>query len=225
MILTKIEIIELSGAILFSMGGASAILFGFSSWLGKVWANRFMEKEKSIYLKELEAIKIKSNEDITKIKTQSAENIEMLKSNYQKEIELLKNNFVQETESYKIKLKKSEFIFQKQFDALSELTTINFELLGIYSRPDMDWEDACDEIVSQFHIIEKNLLIFLSKHGAILPTNVKDLVISCKSSAGSNKFEYDTNINVLRNEASDFYDNIKKAEELMLNSLMLQVII
>lgn len=39
------------------------------------------------------------------------------------------------------------------------------------------------------------------------------------------KKDNDTNINVLRNEASDFYDNIKKAEELMLNSLMLQVII
>lgn len=39
--------IELAGAILFSIGSAGAILFALSSWLGKVWANRLLEKERN----------------------------------------------------------------------------------------------------------------------------------------------------------------------------------
>ena len=34
------------GTTLFSVGAASAILFALSSWLGKVWASRILEKER-----------------------------------------------------------------------------------------------------------------------------------------------------------------------------------
>lgn len=53
------EIFMVSGAILTSVGGAAAIIFGFSSWLGKVWANRILEQEKLKYTSELEKIKAK----------------------------------------------------------------------------------------------------------------------------------------------------------------------
>ena len=46
-----------SGAILGSVGGAAAIIFGLSTWLGKVWANRILEKDKLKYSSELEVIK------------------------------------------------------------------------------------------------------------------------------------------------------------------------
>ena len=41
------QLFELVGAILFSIGSAGAILFALSSWLGKVWANRILEKERN----------------------------------------------------------------------------------------------------------------------------------------------------------------------------------
>ncbi|EPC3543473.1 hypothetical protein ACRZCT_003096 [Aeromonas hydrophila] len=72
------ELLEIAGVILGSLGGGAAIIFGFSSWLGKVWANRLMEKEKAEHTRELES---------------------------------LRNRLTQDTESYKVKLKKSEFIF------------------------------------------------------------------------------------------------------------------
>ena len=40
---------EIATAILFSIGAGGAIVFAFSSWLGKVWANRILEKEKLEY--------------------------------------------------------------------------------------------------------------------------------------------------------------------------------
>ena len=46
-----------ASAILGSVGGASLIIIGLSSWLGKVWANRILEKDKLKYTSELEKIK------------------------------------------------------------------------------------------------------------------------------------------------------------------------
>lgn len=59
------EIFQVSGAIIGSVGGAAAIIFGFSTWLGKVWANRILEQDKLKYSSELEKIKnkIKSESD------------------------------------------------------------------------------------------------------------------------------------------------------------------
>ncbi len=51
------EIFKISGAIIGSVGGAAAIIFALSSWLGKVWASRILEKDKLAYSSELERIK------------------------------------------------------------------------------------------------------------------------------------------------------------------------
>ncbi len=47
------ELFEISAAVLASLGGGGVIVLAFSSWLGKVWAARLMEKEKARYQKEL----------------------------------------------------------------------------------------------------------------------------------------------------------------------------
>ena len=51
-----------------SLGGGAVIVFAFSSWLGKVWAKRILEKEKHQYAAELERIKteLKLQLEITK---------------------------------------------------------------------------------------------------------------------------------------------------------------
>jgi len=41
-------------AVLLSLGGGGAIVLGMSSWLGKLWATRMLEKEKAKYATELE---------------------------------------------------------------------------------------------------------------------------------------------------------------------------
>lgn len=51
------EIFKVSAAIISSVGGAAVIMFVLSSWLGKVWANRILEKDKLLYSSELERIK------------------------------------------------------------------------------------------------------------------------------------------------------------------------
>lgn len=44
-------------AVLASLGGGGAIVFGLSSWLGKVWANRILESDRRRYSEELERLR------------------------------------------------------------------------------------------------------------------------------------------------------------------------
>lgn len=78
------NIFSVAAAVLASLGGGAVIIFAFSNWLGKVWANRLMERDRA---------------------------------QYEREIESLKSELLRDTESYKVKLRKSEFIFQKEFEA------------------------------------------------------------------------------------------------------------
>jgi hypothetical protein len=48
--------------------GASLILFGMSSWLGKIWANRILEKDRKKYTKELEQLKTNNQQTIDKFR-------------------------------------------------------------------------------------------------------------------------------------------------------------
>lgn len=43
-------------AALGAVGGSAIIIWGLSSWLGKVWANRILEEDKFKYSKELESL-------------------------------------------------------------------------------------------------------------------------------------------------------------------------
>lgn len=53
------QVFEIAGAIIASVGGAAGIIVALSTWLGKVWANRILEKDKLKYNSELEKLKNK----------------------------------------------------------------------------------------------------------------------------------------------------------------------
>lgn len=55
--MTLSDVLEIAGAVMVSLGGAASILFAFSSWLGRVWAERILSKEKAKYAVNLEAFK------------------------------------------------------------------------------------------------------------------------------------------------------------------------
>ncbi|MGD9639413.1 MAG: hypothetical protein AB7U85_10245 [Alphaproteobacteria bacterium] len=73
---TRIETnyFELAFYIIGSFGGAGAIILAVSSWLGKIWANRVMEKDRANYSKELEKLRAEleksNNKEIEEIKNE-----------------------------------------------------------------------------------------------------------------------------------------------------------
>jgi hypothetical protein len=48
---------EITASVLVSLGGGGLIVFGLSTWLGKVWADRLMQKEQAAYSAKLEELR------------------------------------------------------------------------------------------------------------------------------------------------------------------------
>lgn len=79
------EIWKIAGAIIASLGGGALLIAAFSSWLGKVWANRILESDRAKYQTEIEILKSDLNKKIhehnvavSRIDAQRAEAIQKL---------------------------------------------------------------------------------------------------------------------------------------------------
>lgn len=82
------EIFEIAGAILACLGGGSAIVLSFSSWFGKVWANRILEKEKAEHSKDLEQYKRELSEELEKVKSLNDKALYVSKAQYDNEYKI-----------------------------------------------------------------------------------------------------------------------------------------
>ncbi len=98
---------------------------------------------------------------------------------HEADLSSLRNKLTQETESYKIRLRKSELIFIKEFEAATEFVSLLREISSRHSRPNMDHYESCDEIVKSFDSIGRTLKFFISKHGAVLQKGAKELIFDC----------------------------------------------
>lgn len=115
-----------------------------------------------------------------------------LKQKVDSEIEKLRNTLLKETESYRLKLKKSEFLFQKEFEAASSFVALFQEIHPGVSDPLMDLHDACDDLALNFSSIEKKLNSFLAKFGAVLLDEERALLLNAISISGYGKFDVDS---------------------------------
>lgn len=134
-----------------------------------------------------------------------------IKAKADAEIERLRNELLRSVESYKVQLKKSEFLFQKEFEAASAFTALLQSIHPGFNHPMMDWNDACDAIAQDFHKIEIRLGDFLAKFGAVLTDEERKILTTAMSDAGFGKFdvtegEVDTDANV---QAGALYENLQ----------------
>lgn len=86
-----IQIFELIGAVLFSLGGGGVIVFALSSWLGKVWANRILEKEKKEHQLEIENYKSKLALELNNFNSLNEKALHITNIQYDKEFEIYQN--------------------------------------------------------------------------------------------------------------------------------------
>lgn len=68
--MTLRDVFATAAAVLFSLGGGAAIVLALSSWLGKVWANRILEREKAALAKDVEAAKRVYTEEIERVRAE-----------------------------------------------------------------------------------------------------------------------------------------------------------
>lgn len=147
--------------------------------------------------------------------------MERKKAYYTKELEELKSKLSQNVESYKMKLKNSEFIFQKELESASKFSQFKQSILPKHDNPEMDWEDVYEHIASQFSIIENILNNFIGLYGAILSDEIKWHINLSIYKAGSNKTH---EINMLSNTkiinvAKEVYDHIECCEILLIEKV------
>ncbi len=85
------EAFEIAGAVILSLGGGSAIVWGLSSWLGKVWANRILESEKVKCSKQIEEYKAELEKSISKINAEQDKRLYISKTQYDNEYKIYQN--------------------------------------------------------------------------------------------------------------------------------------
>ena len=154
---------EVWQTVLFAIGG-NAVLLAVLGVLGKSLLEKIIARDTKQYEADL------------KVKTDSA-------------IENLRSQLLHQVESYKIQLKKSEYLFQREFEAVSFFIALRQEIEPRYNNPDMDWSEACEQIATGFGKTEKVLGAFLAKHGAALVKAERELLSSALTIAGTGSFE------------------------------------
>jgi len=204
-------------AIVTSVGGTVIVVSALFGWLGKFFINKILTQETAKFSKALEADKsIYSKE------------LESEKAAHLKEIEGMKNSLLQETESHKIKLKKSEFIFEKQYEAASDLFALVSEINPKLINLEMDSYDAFEVVARDFPKIEKLIETFLLKNSIVLDSNILLLLEASGRLAERGKFELnnpaeryisDNNIDAAKN----IIDNIWKAYSMTIKIIKDQV--
>lgn len=133
-------------------------------------------------------------------------------------VEKVKAELQAELERQKTKLRKSEFIFQKEFEAASAFMALRRKIIPDYSHPDMDFHEACEKMASDFGKVARQLTEFVSIHGAALNKRSLELLNASQVLAETNQFElahegahYTPNSTAIK-AAEELWDNLKNIE-------------
>lgn len=133
------------------------------------------------------------------------------------ELERVKSELAKESESHKLTLRKAELLFDRELQAVSDFGVLYRQIVPEYSRPDMEWEDACDIVAGRFVAIEKQLEDYLTKHAPVLTEALREKLRRCVTYASHNKFgAYETpedQASATAQAAADkLLDELKKVE-------------
>jgi len=142
------------------------------------------------------------------------------KAKYAQALEDLKSRYLQDIEKYKTSLKKSEFIFEKEYQAASEFVALIQSIQPTFAHPEMDWYEACDQIALSFGEHEKTLERFLGKHGAVLSEATRQKLGRCISLAAQGKFHVSVDVDVnqqVNSMADNFYTHLEEVEQALLH--------
>ncbi len=85
------DILSIIATAIASVGGAGAIIWALSSFFGKMWANKLLEKQKAEYQKDIEAYKSALSCELEKVKATNEKLTYISKIQYDLEIAAIKD--------------------------------------------------------------------------------------------------------------------------------------
>ena len=151
--------------------------------------------------------------------------MEKEKASYSQELEKLRSSLTRDVEQYRVQLKKSEFWFQKQYEAASSLSKIRIQFTPAITHPEMDILEAREWVAKLFPSMETSLDEYFSRHAAVLTEGMKKDLWEASNLASHNKFG--VSANKVSDEAAEAagkaYDLIMKAEAEVIEMLKAQV--
>jgi uncharacterized membrane protein YgaE (UPF0421/DUF939 family) len=170
-------VVSFGYSVLALLGGGGAVLVGVCAFLSKYMADRSIEKHKA----EL-------NAGIENQKAALNQQIEGYKAELNTQLERVKSELTRESEVYRLKLRKAEILFDRELQAVSDFGVLYRRIRPEYSRPDMEWEDACDAVAERFSTIEDQLEEYVTTYGAVLTEELREILRRCTTYASHNKF-------------------------------------
>jgi hypothetical protein len=84
-------VMEIALAVLGSVTTGGVIVAALSSWLGKVWANRILEKDKNYYAKEMFDLTSRAAKELEALKKRLETNATSFKLEFEKEFQIYTN--------------------------------------------------------------------------------------------------------------------------------------
>jgi hypothetical protein len=117
--------------------------------------------------------------------------LEADKAKYAKALEDLKNDFVRYADRHRASLRKSEFIFQKEFEAAPEFVAVARAPYPQPLHPEEEWDEALERIALNLGKHEATLIAFVGKYGAVLSEEANGKLNTCLARASDGKFEVD----------------------------------
>ena len=138
-------------------------------------------------------------------------------------LESHKASLHRETEQHKLSLKRQELLFGREVEAADDLVRMHRRIYPEYSHPDMDWDDACQEIAWKFEEIEKQSEDYLEKHATVISVEVRSMIESIRTSAMDAKFNVQGSPGSADpqsvNTASELLEVLNKARQQMFDDI------
>jgi hypothetical protein len=140
--------------------------------------------------------------------------IEKHKAELSRETERLKAALGKDAETHRWILKKNELLFEKEFNAASEFFELRRTFLPRH-RPDMDWHEAMEDVITSFTGYEKRLGEFMAKHGPVLSSENRTALNACLELASTHQFALRGSIDEQKNgeaAAEEFLSALEQIE-------------
>ena len=163
------EAIELSGAILLSLGGGAGIIGGFSSWLGKVWADRLMQQERQHNESMLAAQRVKFEQELSELQATQARELERLRATLEHSSQEILEQVRTEWDVAKQKHLKG---FQDKLEIYRQTANIIADLLGDIDHAGLSGNRLTPE---QFDKFNRGRIAAYAYVGMIAPQSVMDV--------------------------------------------------
>ena len=138
-------------------------------------------------------------------------------------LETHRASLAKETETHKLTLKRQELLFARELEAADALMALWRKVWPQYSRPEMDWHEACEDVASRLGAVEHLLENYVERHSVAISGRVRERIESARSEAASEKFFEDgSDRNPPQSAikaAERVLDDLKAAREAVLNDL------